>query len=54
MSIVVSADVNNLTANASEILSNIRTTALPEITSKFGLKSVFKAVPKIVKKHSQI
>ena len=39
MSIVVSADVNNLTANASEILSNIRTTALPEITAKFGLKS---------------
>ena len=39
MSIVVSADVNNLIANASEILSNIRTTALPEITTKFGLKS---------------
>lgn len=39
MSIVVSADVNNLTANASEILSNIRTTTLPEITARFGLKS---------------
>jgi multidrug efflux pump subunit AcrB len=39
MSIVVSADVNNLIANASEILSDVRTTALPEITAKFGLKS---------------
>jgi multidrug efflux pump subunit AcrB len=39
MSIMVSADVNNLTANASEILSNLRATALPEITAKFGLKS---------------
>ncbi|NBR74661.1 MAG: efflux RND transporter permease subunit [Gammaproteobacteria bacterium] len=39
MSIVVSADVNNLIANASEILADVRTTALPEITAKFGLKS---------------
>jgi len=39
MSIVVSADVNSLTANASEILSNIRATELPKITTKFGLKS---------------
>lgn len=39
MSIVVSADVNNLTANASEILSNIRAMELPKITTKFGLKS---------------
>ena len=39
LSIVVSADVNNLTANASEILSNIRAMGLPEITAKFGLKA---------------
>ncbi len=39
MSIVVSADVNNLTANAAEILTDVRTSALPEITAKYGLKS---------------
>jgi multidrug efflux pump subunit AcrB len=39
MSIVVSADVNNLTANAAEILADVRTSALPEITAKYGLKS---------------
>ena len=39
MSIVVSADVNNLTANAAEILADVRTIALPEITAKYGLKS---------------
>lgn len=39
MSIVVSADVNNLTANAAEILTDVRASALPEITAKYGLKS---------------
>ncbi len=39
MSIVVSADVNNLTANAAEILTDVRVNALPEVTAKYGLKS---------------
>ena len=39
MSIVVSADVNNLTANAAEILTDVRANALPEVTAKYGLKS---------------
>ena len=39
MSIVVSADVNNLTANAAEILADVRANALPEVTAKYGLKS---------------
>lgn len=39
MSIVVSADVNNLTANAAEILADLRTTALPEVMAQYGLKS---------------
>ncbi|MDC3057730.1 efflux RND transporter permease subunit [Litorivicinus sp.] len=39
MSIVVSADVNNLTANAAEILTDVRTNALPQVTAKYGLKS---------------
>ncbi len=39
MSIVVSADVNNLTANAAEILSDIRASILPEVKAKYGLQS---------------
>ena len=39
MSIVVSADVNNLLANAAEILTELRSGALPELTAKYGLKS---------------
>ena len=39
ISIVVSADVNNLTANAAEILTDVRANALPEVTAKYGLKS---------------
>ena len=39
MSIVISADVNNLTANAAEILTDVRANALPEVTAKYGLKS---------------
>ena len=39
MSIVVSADVNNLTANAAEILSDIRADALPQVMAKYGLQS---------------
>ena len=40
ISIVVSADVNNLTANAAEILTDLRVNALPEVTAKYGLKSI--------------
>ncbi len=39
LSIVVSADVNNLTTNAAEILTDMRATALPEVTAKYGLQS---------------
>ena len=39
MSLVVSADINNLSANAAEILADIKDTALPEIAAKYGLKS---------------
>ncbi len=39
MSIVISADVNNLTANAAEILTDVRSNVLPEVTAKYGLAS---------------
>lgn len=39
MSIVISADVNNLTANAAEILTDVRANVLPEVTAKYGLAS---------------
>ncbi len=39
MSVVVSADVNNLIANAAEILTEIQKSNLIEITAKHGLKS---------------
>lgn len=39
MSIVISADVNNLTANAAEILTDVRANVLPEVTAKYGLVS---------------
>ena len=46
MSIVVSADVNNLTANAAEILTDVRANALPEVTAKYGLKSISGSRPR--------
>ena len=39
LSVVVSADVNALTANASEILSDIRGAKIDRITETFGLKT---------------
>ena len=39
LSIIVSADVNNATANAAEILADLQQVALSEITRKYGLKS---------------
>jgi multidrug efflux pump subunit AcrB len=39
MSIVISADVNNLTANAAEILTDVRASVLPEVAAKYGLTS---------------